>query len=54
MNKEIILSSEKEFFVITKFGEDDFSLWITEDLSNTDSGYSTRGNAKEILVDIFG
>lgn len=34
--------------LITKMGRDDYSVWLTEDLNNQDSGYSERGTKAEI------
>lgn len=34
--------------LITKMGCDDYSVWLTEDLDNQDSGYSERGTKAEI------
>jgi len=35
-----------------KHGEDDYSVWFTEDPQNNDSGYSTRGKLAQLLDEL--
>lgn len=41
--------------LITKFGHDDYDVWLTDDIEEKDSGYSERGSKAEIkkIVDEY-
>ena len=41
--------------LITRFGHDDYSVWLTDDIEEKDSGYSERGSKAEIkkIVDEY-
>lgn len=40
--------------VATKYGEDDYSIWVTEDKSEEHSGGSVRGTLDQIYDDFKG
>lgn len=41
-----------DYCVVFKHGEDDFSYWITDDITDGSSGGSCRGNIEEVFEEL--
>jgi len=47
------ISIEKVLYVVEKYGENDYSLWVTETPEDINSGISVRGTKKEIQSEVL-
>jgi len=43
---------DKLKYKLSKFGRNDFGLWITTDLKLVNSGFSVRGTKEEVLKEL--
>lgn len=43
---------DTKYHLITKHGDDDYSLWSTEDLTDELQGYSIRGTLEDIKQEL--
>lgn len=39
---------------VDRYGKDDFSVWITDDITNENHGCSTRGTFMDIIEELKG
>ena len=43
---------QQTYYLITKHGDDDYALWITDDITNEATGSSVRGSLAEIRKEL--
>lgn len=48
--KEIVrFKKDSEYIIFHKYGEDDYSVWFTEDPNDETEGFSLRGTKNDVI-----